>query len=78
MTHQYAKNASCPPQKSSASLSYLLNIWSLKTSHKDIFFEMFLRRFKDVTKKTFFEMYFRRLKGVTKNAISFEMFLRGL
>ena len=42
----------------------------LKTSHtKDIFFEMFLRRLKDVTKKTsFFEMYLRRLKDVTKKS----------
>ena len=34
---------------------------------KDIFFEMSLRRLKDVTKKDIFsEMYLRRLKDITK------------
>ena len=45
---------------------------SQRRNTKDIFFEMFLRRFKDVTeKKIFFEMYFKKV-------ISYEMFLRGL
>ena len=45
---------------------------SQRRNTKDIFFEMFLRRFKDVTeKKFFFEMYFKKV-------ISYEMFLRGL